>query len=241
MLRHILWAVLGAGAGYYVGKKHLEAGFDKRLQEEVEATRAFYKSMYDKRLEAEVAKLSNAAVNVAVDTVISSKVPEGVELVDAVSPHPDIPEQTEPEEEMTEEAVAALVNYQGMSTASAAEPVGNLMRPIVERVPREEEELTYVKPDGPRIISFKEYEDNGGDYAQHTVVFYSKDSAVSNEADTKLSEEYVGSNISYANLGKLNADNSTIYVRHDGNQVDFEVIWSPNSYRAEVENKLDEE
>jgi len=248
MLKHILWAAIGAGAGYYVAKKHLEADFDSRLQSEVEKTRTFYKNMYDEKLRrATEVSHNEGAIQAVIDitggeesaVMINEKykpsrrveIPDDVELLDIVSAHPDIPEEPE-EEEMPDEAVAALVNYQGISTASA-EPVGNISR-ILERKVAEEEELAYVKPDGPRIIDFKAYDENGGDYKQDTVVFYAKDSIVSNERDEKLTEDFVGTHISYANLAKLNDETTTIYIRDDKNGMDHEVIRSASSYAVDV-------
>ena len=250
MLRHILWAAIGTGAGYYVAKKHLEADYESRLRDEVEQTRKFYKNMYDEKLRRETLKLKEQAdilreaveevtgaqeeeVKAALEKVLS-QAPDGVEIVDAVSPHPDVPEQAdEPEEEeMPEEAAVALVNYQGISAASA-EPVGNVTR-ILEQTVREEQELAYVKPDGPRLIDFEKYAENGGEYEQHTVVYYATDSEVSDESDEKLDKAYVGKHISYANLATLNEQNTTIYVRDDKNRMDHEVIWSAGSYDVDV-------
>lgn len=253
MLRSILWAAIGAGAGYYVAKKHLEADFENRLRDEVEQTRKYYKRLYDEKLRRETAELKNQAdiLKKAVTEVtdaqeenaketlekvlesVLSKAPDSVEVVDAVSPHPDIPEQAdEPEaEEMPEEAATALVNYQGISAAS--EPVGNVTR-ILQRAAEEDEELAYVKPDGPRLIDFAQYAENGGDYEQHTVVYYASDSEVSDESDAKLDKKYVGTHISYANLAKLNEQNTTIWVRDDKHRKDHEVIWSRGSYAVDV-------
>lgn len=249
MLRHILWAAIGSGAGYYVAKKHLEADYESRLHGEIEQTRKFYKNMYDEKLRRETMKLREQAdalkeavaevtgvqeeeVQQALEQVLA-QAPDSVEVVDAVSPHPDIPEQAdEPEEEeMPEEAATALVNYQGISAASA-EPVGNVSR-ILESSAREEE-LVYVKPDGPRIIDFNTYAENGGDYEQHTVIYYASDSEVSDESDTLLDKKYVGAYISYANLAKLNEQNTTIYVRDDKHRKDHEVIWSAGSFAVDV-------
>jgi len=249
MLRHILWAAIGTGAGYYVAKKHLEADYESRLREELDQTRKFYKNMYDEKLKRETAKLKDQAdilreaveevtgaqeeeVKAALEKVLA-QAPDSVEIVNAVSPHPDIPEQAdEPEEEMPEEAAAALVNYQGI-TAASAEPVGNVSR-ILEQTVVEEQELAYVKPDGPRIIDFNKYAENGGDYEQHTVVYYATDSEVSDESDAKLDKKYVGTHISYANLAKLNDQNTTIYIRDDKHRMDHEVIWSAGSYAVDV-------
>lgn len=253
MLRSILWAAIGTGAGYYVAKKHLEADYESRLRDEIEQTRKYYKRLYDEKLRRETTKLREQAdiLKAAVAEVTDSQeeevkqalekvlaqAPDGVEVVDAVSPHPDIPEQAdEPEEEeMPEEAAVALVNYQGVSAASA-EPVGNITR-ILERAVEEEHELAYVKPDGPRLIDFNMYAENGGDYEQHTVVYYATDSEVSDESDAKLDKEYVGKHISYANLAKLNDRNTTIYVRDDKHRMDHEVIWSAGSYDVDVLGK----
>lgn len=257
MLRSILWAAIGAGAGYYVAKKHLEADFENRLRDEVEQTRKYYKRLYDEKLRRETVELKNQAdiLKKAVSEVtdsqekdakealekvlesVLSKAPDSVEVVDAVSPHPDIPEHAEePEaeempEEMPEEAATALVNYQGISAAS--EPVGNVTR-ILERAVVEEQELAYVKPDGPRLIDFDQFAENGGDYEQQTVVYYATDSEVSDEREEKLDKKYVGTHISYANLAKLNEQNTTIWVRDDKHRKDHEVIWSMGSYAVDV-------
>lgn len=247
MLRSILWAAIGAGAGYYVAKKHLEADFENRLRDEVEHTRKFYKNLHDEKLRREttklkeqadilkaaVAEVTDAQEEEAFDKVMSG-ILKGTEFMDAVPENPDIPEQAdEPEEEeMPEEAAKALVNYQGVSAASV-EPVGNVSRILEEKVV-EEQELTYVKPDGPRLIDFNQYAENGGDYEQHTVVYYASDSEVSDENDAKLDKTYVGTHISYANLAKLNEDNTTIYVRDDKHRMDHEVIWSAGSFAVDV-------
>lgn len=253
MLRHILWAAIGAGAGYYVAKKHLEADYESRLREELEQTRKFYKNMYDEKLRQETAKLevdlkktreASDLLKKAVAEVTDAQESEFLEqfaksaekLMASVTTTPDIPEQADEseEEEMTEEAAKALVNYQGVSAASS-EPVGNISR-VLERATVEQtgDELTYVKPDGPRLIDFEKYAENGGDYEQHTVVYYATDSEVSDENDEKLDKEYVGTHISYANLAKLNDRNTTIYVRDDKHQKDHEVIWSAGSFAVEV-------
>lgn len=245
MLRHILWAAIGTGAGYYVAKKHLEADYENRLRDEVEQTRKFYKNMYDEKLRRETLKVREQVdiLKEAVAEVTDAQedeVQKALEKVLAQAPKAstDIPEQaTEPEpepeeeEEMPEEAAAALVNYQGISAASA-EPVGNVSRILQSSAA--EEELVYVKPDGPRLIDFDKYAENGGDYQQHTVVYYAADSEVSDESDAKLDKKYVGTHISYANLAKLNEENTTIYIRDDKHRMDHEVIWSAGSYDVDV-------
>jgi hypothetical protein len=247
MLKHILWAGLGAGAGFYVAREYLKADFDARLQSEIEQTRTFYKNLYEEKLKRETAKtkeqadILKAAVAEVTDSQeedvkraleeILAKVPD-VELVDVVSPHPDIPEQEEPEE-LPEEVAIALVNYQGISAASGnSEPVGGIRR-IIDRS-AEEDDLTYVKPDGPRLITFNQYSENAGDYVQQTVVYHAKDQVVSDEVDLKLERSYIGRHISYANLATLNEDNKTIYVRDDKNRTDHEVIWSAMSFAVDV-------
>lgn len=247
MLRHILWAAIGSGAGYYVAKKHLEADYESRLRDELEQTRKFYKNLYDEKLRRETLKLREQAdilkeavaevtdtqeeeVKQALEKVINEKYKPARKLDDVVLPHPEYPEQAE--EEMPEEAAVALVNYQGISAASA-EPVGNLSR-VFEKKSAEEPELAYVKPDGPRIIDFNKYAENGGDYEQHTVVYYATDSEVSDESDEKLDKKYVGTHISYANLAKLNDQNTTIYIRDDKHRMDHEVIWSAGSFAVDV-------
>jgi hypothetical protein len=245
MLKHILWAGLGAGAGFYVAREYLKADFDARLQSEIEQTRTFYKNLYEEKLRrATEVSHNEGAIQAVVDltggeeAMINekykpSRILDGVELVDAVSPHPDIPEQAEEPEEMPEEAAVALVNYQGISAASGdPEPVGG-MRRIIDRK-AEEEELTYVKPNGPRLITFEKYAENGGDYEQHTVVYYAKDQMVSDESEEKVDKGYVGKHISYANLATLNEKNTTIWIRDDKNLIDHEVIWSAGSFAVDV-------
>ncbi len=237
MLRHILWAAIGAGAGYYVAKKHLEAGYESRLLYEVEQTRKFYKNMYDEKLRRETAKLQEKAdgfdiLGEAITNVTTAQKDKVEKATEEVAEQ--FPEQAD--EAMPEEAAVALVNYQGVS-ATSAEPVGNITRsfekgPVKE--PEPEPEMSYVKPNGPRLIDFEKYAENGGDYEQHTVVYYASDSEVSDESDTKLDRKYVGTHISYANLAMLNEENTTIYVRDDKHRMDHEVIWSAGSFAVDV-------
>jgi hypothetical protein len=159
MLRYLLWAALGSGAGYYVAKRQLSADYEARLLDEVEATRKYYKTIYEKRLETEMAKTRESAevlkeavteltdaqeeeFRAALEKVMAQTL-EDVELVDVVSAHPDIPEQA-PEEPMPEEAAEALTNYQGMS--AAAEPVGNISRVLEKKTPEEAEEELLTNP-----------------------------------------------------------------------------------------------
>ncbi|QPX71423.1 hypothetical protein SscP1EGY_25 [Streptomyces phage SscP1EGY] len=244
MLRSILWAAIGAGAGYYVAKKHLEADYETRLRTDLEQTRRFYKNMYDEKLRRETEKIREQVevleeAVAEVTDVQEEEVHKALERVLTLTSgtSADIPEQAdEPEaeaEEMPEEAVKALVNYQGISASS--EPVGNVSR-VLERgmVEQKSEQLTYVKPDGPRLIDFEKFAENGGDYEQHTVVYYEVDSEVSDENEEKLDKKYVGTHISYANLAKLNEQNTTIWVRDDKHRKDHEVIWSRGSYAVDV-------
>lgn len=244
MLKHILWAAIGAGAGYYVAKKHLEADYESRLRGEIEATRKYYKNMYDEKLRRETAKLKEQAdiLKKAVADVTDAQEEEvkaALEKVLAQEPDEWDKSKTEheaekAEEEMPDEAAVALVNYQGISAASA-EPVGSLTRSFEmgpAKVPGPE--MTYVKPDGPRVIDFEKYAENGGDYEQHTVVYYASDSEISDESDAKLDKKYVGAHISYKNLAGLNEDNTTIYIRDDKHRMDHEVIWSAGSYAVDV-------
>uniref|UniRef100_A0AAU7GWV0 Uncharacterized protein n=1 Tax=Streptomyces phage Scarif TaxID=3158858 RepID=A0AAU7GWV0_9CAUD len=249
MLKHVLWAALGAAAGYYVAKEALHARYEEQLQKGIQDAQEYYRLKYEAKIQEEMNKVLGARVSP--DEVEKNRLRGmGEDLKKAIDEIETLREQeaktavenlaAEAENiirEHAEEAASALVDYQGISSEKVSEPVGNAPRSMdTSEVP---ETSAFHKPDA-RLISFEDYDANGGDYEQFTVTYFANDSEVADENDELISKEDVGKYISYANLAKLNDKITTIWVRNDKHRRDYEVVFSMGSYASDVLGKTTE-
>ncbi|WPJ30587.1 hypothetical protein [Streptomyces phage Psst1] len=241
----LVWAAIGAAAGYYVAKRQLHDHYEARLSKATEDMEYFFKEKYDAKLQRENLKEKQEAFWDRDDAAVIE------------DPFPSAADSDEDESDtgyseglLSSEASEALTNYQGISAAPSTlaqelAHVGNVARKKVEEAitideeAKEAEELdtTFNPPEpGPRLINFSMYDQNEPNYAQTTVVYF-KDGVVVDEHDEKVSEESVKKHIGDYNLEQCGEHRPTIYVRNDRFKMDFEVVWDRNTYEASVLGK----
>lgn len=253
MFTKLLWAAVGAAAGYYVAKTQLHDYYEKRLRKEVEDAQYFFKEKYDSKLNVELDKVLDKVLGARVSYSDGSGKPEwdpkwekslkGDNESESEASSEDIPASI-----LSGEASEALTNYQGISSAPSAiaqELVQSQIRSKIEAAvtideeAKEAEELsgtTNTAP-GPRLINFTMYDANEDDYQQATVTYFAKGGDVADESDQKMSKEVVDKHIGFYNLEQLGENRQTIYVRNDRYKMDFEIVWDRNSYDVSVLGK----
>ncbi|QAY17178.1 hypothetical protein SEA_MADAMATO_60 [Streptomyces phage Madamato] len=243
----LLWAAIGAAAGYYVAKSQLHGYYEERLKKEVEDAQYFFKEKYD-------AKLKNLKGE---EDVVPDKWDESHEE------HEEEKADEYSEGLLSDEAAEALTNYQGISAApsvlaqeliraeSNLKAVEALTAPgvrekvmeavTIENEAQEAEEVDIAARmnagEGPRLINFTMYDENEPNYAQTTVTYFAKGGDVADEQDEKLEADTIEKHIGGYNLEQLNENRPTIYVRNDQFRMDFEIVWDRDSYDVSVLGK----
>lgn len=239
MFTKLVWAAIGAAAGYYVAKRQLHDYYEARLQKETEDVRYFFQEKHDAKLKSVMEDNERSMSEMDKPSEVLDETGTDVETGFA-------------EGLLSDEATKALTDYQGISVAPSTlaqemDLVGNIARRkvqeaiTIEEEAREAEELdaatkTHEEP-GPRLINFTMYDANEGDYEQHTVTYFAKGGEVADENDQKLSKETVDKHIGDYNLEQLGENRTTIYVRNDRYKMDYEIVWDPNSYDVSVLGK----
>ncbi|QEQ94670.1 hypothetical protein SEA_SOSHI_57 [Streptomyces phage Soshi] len=230
MFTKLLWAALGAAAGYYVAKTQLHDYYQERLRKEVEDAQYFFKVKYEEKLRKDLQEKQ--------ETFWEGDAP--IIQGDPWAGEGEVSSEDLPASIISEEAAEALTNYQGISSAPsvlAQELVQSQIRTKVEEATTIDEEAqeaekldaaTNTEP-GPRLINFAMYDENEGDYQQATVTYFAADGEVADENDEKVSKELVQKHIGDYNLEQLGEHRQTIYVRNDRFKMDFEIVWDRNS------------
>jgi len=209
MFTKLLWAALGAAAGYYVAKTQLQEYYEQRLRKEAEDAQYFFKEKYETKLRL---------------TLQAHEVQEAVETDEELSL--DVT--------MSPDAAEALTNYRGISSVPsvlAQEMVKAQMGEAVEEAEEAEQVDAATNPNapGPRLINFMMFDANEDDYQQATVTYFA-DGVVADESDERMTPETVNKHIGDYNLEQLNEKRPTIYVRNDRYRMDFEIVWDSGSY-----------
>ncbi|QEQ93551.1 hypothetical protein SEA_GIRLPOWER_52 [Streptomyces phage GirlPower] len=232
MFTKLLWAALGAAAGYYVAKTQLHDYYVEKLRKETEDAQYFFKEKYEEKLRRTLQEKQEAFWDGDDAAIIKGDPWEG----EGETPSEDLPASI-----LSEEAAEALTNYQGISSAPsvlAQEMVKAQMGEAVEEAEKiveeaeEAEQLdaaTNPNAPGPRLINFTMFDANEDDYDQATVTYFA-DGVVADENDEKMSKEVVNKHIGDYNLEQLNDRRKTIYVRNDRYRMDFEIVWDSNTY-----------
>jgi hypothetical protein len=209
MFTKLLWAALGAAAGYYVAKTQLHDHYVERLRKETEVSRYFFEEKYKAKIEAAL---------LAHDTQV---------IVEQDEAESEVSSDDLPASILSEEAAEALTNYQGISSAPSVLAQELVQSQISTKVEEAEklDAATNTNEPGPRLINFTMYDANENDYQQATVTYFAADSEVADENDETLSKELVQRHIGYYNLEQLGEHRKTIYVRNDRYKMDFEIVW----------------
>ncbi|AOZ65011.1 hypothetical protein SEA_RIMA_59 [Streptomyces phage Rima] len=244
----LLWAALGAAAGYYVAKTQLHDYYETRLRKEAEDAQYFFKEKYEAKLEQELNKVLGARVSYSDGSGKTEWDPEWEKSLKGDDEgEPEVSSEDLPASIISEEAAEALTNYQGISSAPstlAQELVQSQIRTKVEEATTIDEEAqeaekldtaTNTEP-GPRLINFTMYDANENDYQQATVTYFAADGEVADENDEKVSKELVQKHIGFYNLEQLGEHRQTIYVRNDRFKMDFEIVWDGRSSESVIGN-----
>jgi len=216
MFTKLVWAAIGAAAGYFVANYRLQEYYEERLQKASEDAEYFFKEKYKAKY------------------IVPDHEDEGAS---EMSPEDEEPEEAQKAEDilLSGKATEALVNYRGISTA----PSTLAQAMAIEEEAREAEDLsgTANTAPGPRLINRTMFDLNEPGYEQSTVTYFANDSEVADERDVKLSKKMVQKHIGYYNLEQLGDHRTVIYVRNDRYKMDFEINWDSGSYDSIVLGK----
>lgn len=209
--------LIGAVSGYYLATKDLEAEYQKRLEEEMKATREFYEKA------TEVRKF------------IQDERPEPEELVEKL-----VPDRIAPQ------AARAIKQYQGVfQTGEVKDPVVEetvavITRNVfhertVESSEEMERDIRNRTEEAPYVISQEEYQENGLEHEQQTLTYYAGDNVLADQTDAVIEDvdDTIGLN-NLAKFGHRSGDRNTVLVRNCALEWDYEIVWSDGKFAVEV-------
>lgn len=124
-----------------------------------------------------------------------------------------------------EEAADALLAYQGKVEVTEVETT-TVTRNIFE-------EMTKVDQTVPHIISEEQFMENGTEYLQHSLTYYEGDSVLVDERDEPIAASEIDKTVGVSNLNSFGSE-TTIYVRNNKMQTEFEIVKSEGRYSEEV-------
>jgi hypothetical protein len=230
----ILSASLGGAAGYALAQKKLESAYEQTLVVEIEKTKQFYSTLYNKPSPAELAEpyigegvQTEMEMAVGALTDYAGAATQGEVFADRPSNIPD---------------PSVKLDYTGLEEDGSVAPIQvNIFtdkEPIIEHSDggwNYDEELATRSELEPYIIHHDEYFQGEKEYQQNTLTYYAEDGVLCDERDSPIhdSEAIVG-DANLMRFGHGSKDNNILYVRNDRLELDLEVVRSNGSYTREV-------
>jgi hypothetical protein len=207
---------VGFAIGYKVTEKRLAARFDERLDAETADMKEFYtnvKQKYDTPEEAAAAL---------------------------------IPQPTEEPEDPRVKTQKVQYNKIVKAEQYDGDPLDEFQEGTNEGCEIDEvvhKNIFDAQPPGiPRLITQEDFMTNETGYEQATLTFYAKGAVLTDQRDEVIdnAEDVVGQ-LFESNFGEGSSDPSTVHVRNDKIQMEFEVVRSGRSYEEDVLGQEDTE
>jgi hypothetical protein len=140
-----------------------------------------------------------------------------------------------------EEAVEALLSYQGRETVRVDYHAISKGEQVVKNIFSEtsstdiEREIANRTEEAPYIISLQEYQENENEYDQSTLTYYEADQVLADEKEEHIpnADDVVGDN-NLPRFGHRSNDPDTLYVRNDALSMEFEIIRKTGKYKEIV-------
>lgn len=218
---------IGAGAGYFLGVRRLEAEYDRRLEEELDKTIDYYARLHGEQEEGEVPlpKRKRKIVEDAADAMIAYNSP-AAEINSAVlgKLSEGLRRHEWPDKDVEQTKGGTNIFEESPPPVAVALEV---------RVQKEPEVTTNVEV--PHVIKVDEFGDT--DFEPSSMTYYALDRVLMNELGEQLSEDEIREtigNLDILRFGELSGDPNIIYVRNTHLQMDFEIARSPGAFATEV-------
>lgn len=229
----VVGLAVGGFVGYSVAKNKLARRFEEQLDEEIDKTRTFYRTL--------------SKTDVTPEQLVEAKgypVQLGYAVETPTQSEHDLIQQQESMEVAAgylEQVEGRIVPQQGEELAEvlteAADEVRNIFSGTIAEWDQDaEERKRELNPDEPYIISKQEYMENEFDFEQATLTYFEGDDVLCDDKDMPIgdTDSLVGDD-NLTKFGYGSGDANVVHVRNTiGNPMDFEIIRSKGSYAQEV-------
>lgn len=236
LTENLLWGSVGAGLGYLLTRRYLEAEYQARLDGQLENADEFYRLKYEKKLREERQKDLEESVETIETLVKESPVVEEPE---------DAPEQSVDSIIADADLTNTLTNYRGMfkgeSAPSEHVEVTRTVTPVPEQSATEPVEVAQSqKPSAklPVIITQEAFMEEQMGFKQLQQTYYAGDDVLATETNRVVSDGVRLSNLGEEVLEKLkmglDGNAEVIYVRNKELSVEYEIFRDPRMYMEAV-------
>ncbi len=202
----------GVGIGWFLTKRVLENDYERRLDEELEASRRHYVTI-------------SAEEKPSLDEVIAKREPVAAAALKAYGGNPagaqkylDIKPKAEVDEAVEEEQGGIVIRtvFTGETTTTV--------------------DMDGVDLDEPHIISKDDFFTNASELEQHTLTWYEEDRILAdNDEAVEDPEKYVGEETIFEMFGHGSGDPNVVYIRSPKMHTEYEILRSTGSYAKEVQ------
>lgn len=198
---------VGFGTGAWYTRRVMAARYEQILEEEVQKTKNFYKTLYDKG-----------------EMPVTEQVVEEYEEVENVVKPYSPPRTTddgevralgdEPEEEKTYSPVDENASYEPLTEEEIQGASWHTQGG---------DERTAARADAPYLITEPEFRENLVNHRQAEWTYYEEDGAIVDETETKIHkpEEVLGAVDLYGSYDDLSDDGVTLYFRNEKLELDI--------------------
>lgn len=216
--------LIGAGIGFYFGRKFnkekIRAELYEESREEIEDLREIYQ-----------ARATAAMPKPPIENIIRDRgyTESDLEIHPVIPDRPlpsPVPGITDPRPPIKP------TDYAGVSTPSAAVEDGVVIEsPVGWDFPTELASRTKEKP---YVIHENEYRESDTDYLQATLTYYTEDDVLAGDDDRPLPNPDIVIGPDNLKWGHGSNDPDVVYVRNDEYEHEFEITRSQGSYEVEV-------
>lgn len=228
---------LGAGAagGYFFAKRQLEDAMHAEVDEEVARVTEEMRAHY----QAKAAAQENTETKASVADIIHKQ-----NYATPVSPPTDEPQMGAPVGVAPPAAVVAAAEEARKAEAEQAEAAAAMQtRNIFTDTPdqetwdwdRERKMREKLHESSPYIVHADERQ--ATDFEEHTLTYYVADDVLCDEADNVIDPQDRDGMVGESNLDRFghgSGDPNIVYVRHDEDERQYEIVRSEKSYVEEV-------
>lgn len=226
----LISASTGSFLTYYFTKRTLQATFEKISQEEIAQAKIFYSKQYKTGTYSDPISLVKEREKTGSIDDLAKAVSEGVEVENEA-----LNRLNTMAEILRNESYS---DTDAESTKAAERLVEETI--IIRTASSEDENFVYAVelmergPEKPYVISWEEFNE-GEDYQQTTLTYYHGDDMLVDERDEPVNIEQTIGRENLQRFGHGSGDPNVVYIRHEKNELDFEVQGLPNQrYDEEV-------